>query len=163
VPQFTLARIAFIGVNCSQQQLMPRFTAFRQLLRTGRLESIEMQGHNATDSAGGAELPRFKCLDEYPRYSRLLKRRAIASKYWHIVAILPVAIVLGVAEFLFPKSDSKPLLACIVAALVWALFVVGYSIALIVYWAAFRCPRCKRRFGTDDDECWSCGLPRHCR
>jgi drug/metabolite transporter (DMT)-like permease len=36
---------------------------------------------------------------------------------------LPVAIVLGVAELLFPKSDSKPLLACLVAALVWALFV----------------------------------------
>lgn len=103
------------------------------------------------------------CLDEYPRYVRLLRRQALARKYGYVAALAPFGIVVFVVESFFRQSHSKLVDLAVLVTLAWTLAVVAYGMGLTIYWAAFRCPRCKRRFGTDDDECWSCGLPRHRR
>ena len=106
------------------------------------------------------DTPKIACLDDYAPYARLMERKRILPKYGHITALAPFLLWLVVAV---PRyENSKLAIFFVFATIAWAGAVAAYGMGVIIYWAAFRCPRCRRRFGTDDDECWACGLPRHC-
>ncbi len=111
-------------------------------------------GQHDTDTA-------VRYLDEYGPYQRLQKHRAVLGRIGLRGATVPVFVALALAVFI-PRVNQWVWAGLLAATLVWCLAIISATVALSLYWAGIHCPRCHRRFGTDDDECWSCGLPRHC-
>lgn len=96
-------------------------------------------------------------LQSYGNYRRLCKRKAFMSKYVRALMIGPFVLVL---ILIGDKADHSRVLMVLTLLVFLCIGLVPlYALFLNLRWAAFRCPQCKRRFGTED-ECWSCGFPR---
>ena len=102
----------------------------------------------------------IRCLDQYAPYQRLQKRRATLERIGMPWVVGPAIWVIGLGVF-FPHTRQTLIVVLVLVSLLWALGIVALKLGLSVYWAGINCPRCHRRFGTED-ECWSCGLSRHC-
>jgi len=98
---------------------------------------------------------RVESLQDYEVYRRLCRRNQFMGRYRYVLAMGPfvLGLVLGGKTF----GNSVLLIGL---TILWALLAVGYSLALGLRWAAFKCPQCSRRFGTDSECSW-CGFLRN--
>jgi|SRR5450631_259362 hypothetical protein len=94
-------------------------------------------------------------LQDYERYRQLCRKKQFMGGYYYVLAVVPFVLGLVLGRKAFENSAFF-----VGATLAWAMLVVTYGLALNLRWAAFRCPQCSHRFGTDD-ECSSCGFPRN--
>jgi hypothetical protein len=98
-----------------------------------------------------------RSLEDVPGIARMAARQDFLQRWYKPVAMAPFMVALFILFKLFPKSTSRIPTYFVIASLVWAGAVIGYSFFLMF---ALRCPVCGWRFGSRD-KCSSCGLPRH--
>jgi hypothetical protein len=112
-------------------------------------------GTRKSDTTGTAS--GITCLDDVPGPGGRAARQEFLSKWYGVLTLVPLAVLVFIAFKFFPGSNSWTQVILVFVALIWALSVAGYAFYLFF---VVRCPVCKSRFGTGAN-CRSCGLPRH--
>ncbi|HEY3926780.1 MAG TPA: hypothetical protein VGL89_00260 [Candidatus Koribacter sp.] len=99
-------------------------------------------------------------LEDYPEYQELCRRQAFSRRYYHAIAMAPIFVAVAIAGFLGKTSFLEKYAVLLVSiAGTWVALVLIFSGSVFLQFFRFKCPQCRRRFGSRA-ECFSCEFPR---
>ena len=150
-----LSHSELIAIAADRKDLLPSAAiALDEELRRRGLEPDRPQRFRQPGSVEPAH-----SLQDYSVYRQLCAKKQSANKYRYIKVVVPFLVGVVLSETLFKRSQVTSAVM-IGITMAWALLVIANAIIMSVRWAAFKCPQCGHRFGTDA-ECWSCAFPRN--
>lgn len=154
-----------LQLRAESESLLPRAreALHAEILKRG----LENASSNSSDDApvrkfvGSGDSAELHCLDDWEEYRSLTARRQWWWKNFRWLALVPFGVAVVAEDTLLHHQSTPRLQVCLMAmTLLWVGFVIVRGILLVIKVRAVRCPRCNRRFGSEE-QCMPCGFPRH--
>jgi len=139
-----------LAVAADRKDLVPdALTALdRELQRRGTKAAPATQWAPDPDLDDGT-----RCLEDDFRYRGLVRQKRFLDRFWYWIAFAPFAFMLMSARYAYKTPETyKTGFGC-------AVLVCGYWLFTRLRIAAYTCPQCAQRFGSDQ-ACFFCGYPR---